>query len=292
MYRSFMGGMFGGFMEDMLRHIDARKKAEKKAQAGITLVDGLEGIPRLGIPHKYHDILISDEGYFSGHTEDIMTIYDKEGKFLFDCHGVAYLNYGMFLVGLRPEKMPAGKSENEFGYALYDGDKKLTDYIFRTTGWSDCKFNEEGFAVASLFGGFSRKAVINRAGEILLSNKDFSSDYFHVKGVVCSCGGTYTNLLTRETICEKKYSSDKEISTDDFLFVEVDKNCVYQIRKSTGEFIVHGEIPKKEEPKKADPPKPKEPEPPRITAGRNDDCPFCLEKGVKIKFKKCKEHFN
>ena len=121
MYRSFMGGMFGGLMESMFRDMDARKKRERKVLAGITKDDnGFEGLPRLNIPHKYYDILISDEGYFSGHIEDTMTIYDKEGKFLFEGHGVMYLGYGMFLVGLRPEKMPAGKSMNEFAVELLD----------------------------------------------------------------------------------------------------------------------------------------------------------------------------
>jgi len=248
--RSFMGSMFGGFMENMFRHMDARRKAEKKAQAGITLVDGLEGIPRLNIPHKYYEILISDEGYFSGHTGDTMTIYDKEGKFLFECHGVEHLGYGMFLVGQKPEKMPAGKSMNEFGYALYDGDKKITDSIFRTTGWNDNKFTKEGFGVLTLFEGWNKKVVVNKIGEIIVSNDKYS-EYIYLKGVICSSGTKYTNLLTREIICEKGYSSNKEISTNDLLFIEVHKNCVYQINKTTGEFIVHGEIPKKEEPRPA-----------------------------------------
>jgi len=297
MYRGFMGGFAGAFFESMFRHMDARRKAERKAQAGITLVDGLEGIPRLGIPHKYYDILIGDEGYFSGHIEDTMTIYDKEGKFMFECHGAEYLGQGMFLVGRRelllPEKASGREESEKLRYALYDGDKKLTENVFRTTGWNDSKFNKEGFAVLTLFEGWSKKVVVNKTGEILFqSEKDYSSDYIYLKGVVCSHDKKYINLLTGETICEKKYSSDKEISTNDLLFVEVDKNCVYQINKSTGEFIVHGEIPKPEVVVKPEPPKPREPEPPRITAGRNDDCPFCLEKGIKIKFKKCKEHFN
>jgi hypothetical protein len=288
-----MGGMFGGFMEDMFRHMDARRKAEKKAQAGVTLVDGLEGIPRLNIPHKYYDILISDEGYFSGHTEDAMTIYDKEGKILFDCHGVEYLGYGMFLVGRKPESVPTGKQSDKFGYALYDGDKKITDQIFKTTGWNDSKFNKEGFAILTLFEGWSKKVVVNKSGEILISSKDYSSDYIYLKGIICLSDKKYINLLTGETICEKQYSSDKEISTNDLLFVEVDKNCVYQINKSTGEFIVHGEIPKKEEPKPAPVKYPEKPAEPKIKVPqRNDECPFCRENGIVVKFKKCKIHFN
>lgn len=283
MYQSFMGGMFGGFMEDMFRHMDARKKAEKKAQAGITLVDGLEGLPRLNIPHKYYDILISDEGYFSGHIEDTMTIYDKEGKFLFEGHGVAYLGYGMFLVGLRPEKIPAGKSINEFGYALYDGDKKMTDSIFRTTGWNDCKFNKEGFAKLKTFEGW-KEVVVDRSGEILVQEDSMSSRYISISGVVCSVYKGYINLLTGEMICEKKWGSSKELSTDDILFVEMDKNCIYQINKSTGEFIVHGEIPKKEEPKPAPSKYPEKPAEPKIKVpNRNDPC-FC---GSGKKYKHC-----
>lgn len=286
-----MGGMFGGFMEEMFRHMDARRKAEKKAEAGITLVDGMEGIPRLNIPHKYHDILISDEGYFSGHINDTMTIYNKEGKFLFECHGVEYLGYGMFLVGRKPESVPNGKQPDKFGYALYNDNKKITDPIFRTTGWQDSKFHKEGFAILTLFEGWSKKVVVNKAGEILVTGSEHSSDYIYLKGIICSSGKKYINLLTGETICEKKYSSDKEMSTDDLLFVEVDKNCIYQINKTNGEFIVHGEIPKKEEPK---PPVKYTPEPPKPkikVPNRNDSCHCgsgkkykhcCLDKKVEL----------
>lgn len=290
MYQSFMGGMFGGFMEDMLRHMDARKKAERKAQAGITLIDGLEGIERLGIPHKYHNILISDEGYYSGHIDDVMTIYDKDGKLLFECHGVEHLGYGMFLVGLRPDKIAAGKSMNEFGYALYNGDKKITEPIFRTSGWNDYKFNKEGFSKLRTLEGFNGDVVVDRNGKILIK-EDSLCRYITISGVICSVYKGYINLLTGEMICEKKWGSSKELSTNDIMFVEVDKNCVYQINKTSGEFIVHGEIPKKEEPRPAPVHTPKLQEPKIKVPNRNDPCHCgsgkkykhcCLDKAVEI----------
>ncbi len=144
----------------------------------------------------------------------------------------------------------------------------MTDPIFKPSGMSEC-FNEFGYAVVGCFGDWTKTFVIKKSGEIILTSDSYS-DTPNLKGVICSIKYDYTNLLTGEHICTRDYSST--IETDEFIFAKVDKNCVYQISKNTGDFIVHGVIPVKEEPKKIEPVIVKKTEPLPKKQNRNEIC--------------------
>ncbi len=171
-------------------------------------------------------------------------------------------------------------SKNEESYSLYNEDKKLTESIFKSYGMCEY-FNEFGFTVVSMFGKYSC-AVINKAGDIIIET-DSMMDNIYLQGVVCSSGRSYVNLLTGNVICEKGYDS---MNTDEFLFIKVETNCIYQISKKTGDFIVHGEVKKVEEPKVVNTQSiivKKNTEPSPKIQGRNELC-NC---GSNKKFKNC-----
>ena len=275
-----------GMMHQMLAHIDASQKQRIRQEAGITEINGFEGIERLNIPHKYDRVQIGVDQYFFCTLNDTVSVYDSTGKFLFECNKLVYYGQGMFFVGRKKAVTIIGKERaDEFGYALYHNETKLTEPIFRPHGMSK-KFNEFGFSIANLFGRYN-SVVINKSGEILLEVDSWDTPYLH--GVVCSDKNISINLLSGNVICKKGYDT---IYTDEFLFIKTDSNCVYQITKATGEFTVHGEL-KVEEPK--EPAKPieypiiKNAEPAK-KIGRNELCPECEKEGTKMKFKKCKKH--
>lgn len=248
-YTSYLRGFGGDFFSAMFAEMDARKKQLRKEELGITSVGGYEGIPRLNIPHKYHQIGIGGK-YFTckGGTT---TIYNMDGKFILECEEFTYLKEGMFLVGKAIHKKPDPKQKGiserpNYAYALYNEENRLTEYIFKPYGMSE-HFNEFGFIIVGLFGEFWKKAVINKLGEIVFESD--SSESIYLRGIICSLKDKYINLLTGKLICEGGYHS---LSTDEFLFQQTEPNCVYQISKNTGDFIIHGvSKPPKEEPKKA-----------------------------------------
>ena len=252
MYANYLRGFGGDFFSTMFAQMDAHNKQRKKDELGITLIGGYEGIPRLNIPHKYHKIGVGGK-YFTCEGDKTTTIYNLDGKFILECEKFTYLKGGMFLVGIPVHKKPDPKQKGvyeqpDYTYALYNEDKKLTDFVFKPYGMEK-HFNEYGFLVVGIFGDFWKKAVINNLGDILFESDSSDSIYLH--GVICSIKNKYINLLTGNVICEGGYDT---ISTDDFIFSKIEQNCVYQISIKTGDFMVHG-IPKppKEEPKKAEP---------------------------------------
>lgn len=270
---------------NLFRVMDEDNKQRKREEAGIAIVNGLFGIARLNIPHEYEWIEIGDDGYFFCRLDDVLAVYNSDGKFLFECTKADYCKQGMFLVGRKKQVVVIGKEDHDdFGYALYHEDKQLSEPIFRHRGMSG-SFNKFGFCVVGIYKKYS-SAIINKAGDILLGAGDF--DYLYINGVIGTDKKNYVNLLTGDVICEKGYSST--LDTDDFMFVKEDSNCVYQMNKNTGEFIIHGEKKKPEPPIVIEPklPQPK-PEPVK-KIGRNELCPECEKEGVKIKFKKCDKH--
>lgn len=234
-------------MRQMLAHIDASNKQRARENAGIAEVNGFDGVERLSIPHKYDRIELGVDGYFLCALNDTVSVYDKDGKFLFECNKLAYYKQGMFFVGNKKQVIIVGKERaDEFGYALYHNETKLTEPIFKPSGWNR-NFNEFGFAITGMFGKYSN-AIINKSGEILLITEDFDHPYLH--GVVCCLKDNYINLLSGDVICEKGYSST--LSTKEFIFVQIDSNCVFQINITNGEFTIHGEL-KIEPPKEQNP---------------------------------------
>lgn len=274
MYRQFLGGIGLDGLFAMMDEINEKRKLE---EAGITIIDGLYGLPRLNIPHKYHDIKLGIDGYIYGLLNGLTSAYDSTGKFLFECTHVRYYNYGMFLVGRKKEGVIKKGESDEFGYSLYHNELKLTEPIFRPTGMSE-RFNEFGFAVVGIFDKSYSTKIINKAGEIVFEPKSYHSPYLH--GVVCSSNQEYTNLLTGETIC-KGYET---MYIKGMHFVKVDINCVYQINLTTGEYIVHGELKPKVEPKPASPAPVKKEEPPKVKLPNRNDVCLC---GSGKKYKYC-----
>jgi hypothetical protein len=270
-YFEYIQGFLGGGMENLLAQMDAHNKARRKADAGITRIDGFEGIERLNIPHKYDSIEIK-HGYFYCYLDDTTTIYKSDGKFLFECLHVNCLNQGMFLVA----KEPMSKERSSFKHALYNEDEQLTDFIFRHKGGLDSGFNKFGFAMAGLYDNFFKSVIINKSGEIV-----YEGDEVYLFDVIASTKEGYINLLTGNVICKKDYNSS--IFTVEFMFVQTEPNCVYQINRSTGDFIIHGEEKKKEEPKEPEPTSVKQIEEKIKTPQRNEPC-SC---GSGKKFKKC-----
>lgn len=279
-YLKVLGGG-GDFFSGIFAQMDARKKQEQREAEGITSIGRFDGIERLNIPHKYDSIQAGGR-YFSCFLGDTKTIYNKEGKLLFECTDFKYYKDGMFLVGNKPEVTiidKYGERTANFGYALYKEGEKLTEPIFKPYGMSE-KFNEFGFVVIEFFGEFYRSCVINKSGEIVYKADSYDHPYLY--GVVCYNKDTYTNLLTGNVICKKYYNST--LDTDEFMFIQVDKNCIYQVSKKTGEFIIHGIAPiPKEEPKKIEKPIYKNVEPQPKQQGRNEIC-NC---GSGKKFKHC-----
>lgn len=278
MYPNYLGE---NFLSTLFAQIDARKKQQLKDQAGITSIGGYEGIERLNIPHKYDRINVGGK-YFSCICGYRTTIYNIEGKFILEADQVEYLKDGMFLVGnavlKEADKKGFVPDRQDYAYALYNENHKLTEDIFKPYGMEK-GFNEYGFLIVGIFGVFWKKAVINKTGDILFESDGSDSIYLH--GVICSIKKKYINLLTGNVICEGGYDT---ISTDDFIFSKIEQNCVYQISIKTGDYIIHGIPPKpKEDPKKVERPVPAkkiEPEPKRR---RNDLC-HC---GSGKKFKHC-----
>ena len=266
--------MYGyGLLENIFSHMDHLQKMKAKKDAGVTSVNGYEGIERLNIPYKYDSIGVGGR-YFSCRLDDTVTLYNTEGKFLFECTDYTYCKEGMFLVGNRYDN----EAKKEFGYALYNEEKRLTDPMFSRYGMSDA-FNSFGFKIAGIFESFRKTVVINKSGKIILEMDNFDSPYLY--GVVCLDGKNYINLLTGETICEKGYRGS--LDTDEFKFVQVESNCVYQINKNTGEYIIYGVPKPKEEPKAPIPIVKKVIEPQPKKQGRNELC-NC---GSGKKFKNC-----
>ncbi len=257
--------------------LEINRKKRLREEAGITYIDGFQGIERIGIPHKYEHIEIGGK-YFTCTLDDRKTVYTADGEFLFECTDFKYYKEGMFLVGNKKEVRIIGKDSDEFGYALYNQGDKLTEAIFKPY-WISERFNESGFAVVHIFGQLMASAIINKLGEVVFKASSLRSAYLN--GVICSHDNKIINLLTGNVICKDGYGAG--MKTDEFMFVQVDSNCIYQINKDNGEFIVHGVEKIVEEPikferhiKKGDEPKPKK-------QSRNEQC-AC---GSGKKFKNC-----
>ncbi len=248
-----------------------------REEVGITNINGFEGIEGV-IPHQYSRIEIGGK-YLTCHSLDKKTVYTKGGKLLFGCTDFKYYNEGMFLVGNKIETViVSGKRNDEFGYALYNEENKQTEAIFKPYGWSE-KFNESGFLLVNIFGEFKNSSIINKSGDIVFQSDSYDSPY--LKGVICIHNNKIINLLTGNVICKKSYGSGMD--TDEFMFVQVDSNCIYQINKSNGEFIIHGVEKKVEEPKKIEHPIKIAAEPQPKKQSRNEQC-AC---GSGNKFKNC-----
>lgn len=231
-----------GMMHFLIGHISEQRKLDLKASKGITDINGFEGLSDIGIPHRYRVIEVFYE-YFVCYLHGNITLYDNAGKHLFDCVKFNYLKEGMFLVGKNISK-PVDEDKEKIAYSLHNCTEFLTNYIF-DSGRMGCYFNKEGFCVLRLKDKWN-DVVINKQGSVLLES-DSGVSHFYLSGVICKKNDTYINLLTQTVIC-KRYS-DQPLETSEYLFVKTDKNCIYQISKITGEFIMHGNPPK-EEPKK------------------------------------------
>ncbi len=275
---NYIGGYGIPSLESIVSMIGVSQKKRQREEFGITSINGFEGIERLGIPHKYMHIEIGGK-YLTCLLNDKKTVYTTEGACLFECTDFRYYKQGMFLVGKgKDANKKTGEISDDFGYALYNEGNKITEPIFKPCGILE-SFNESGFTIVGLFGKWRSNVVINKLGEIAFQSDSFDSPY--LKGIICQHGNEIINLLTGNVICKKTYSSGMD--THEFMFVQVDSNCIYQINKNNGDFIIHGEIKKVEEPKvvipkAAEPTKPKEPE-----QRRNDQC-NC---GSGKKFKNC-----
>lgn len=267
------------FFEYLLHDIEDRKKQERKTAAGITTVHSFEGCERLNIPHKYHTIEIGTDEYYFCILNETVSVYNKEGKFCFECNKLQYCKQGRFLVGKKkPIVILGSKEEKEFGYALYHDDQKLTEPIFRATTWDE-KFNLSGFGIFR-FHAKDGSCVMDKQGKILLQTESYTSLYLYE--AICLYSKHYINLFTGETICKKGYSFT--MSTKELLFVQVDTNCIFQINIFKGDYIIHGELPAE----KAPTPPYKAPvvrntEPKAQTPHRNDPCPC----GSSKKYKNC-----
>ncbi len=263
----------------ILNIIEAGRIKRLREEAGITSVGGYQGIEKIGIPHKYDHIEIGGK-YLTCILEDRKTVYTREGKLLFECSDFKYYKQEMFLVGNKKDtKKIKGNVSDDFGYALYNNDTKLTEPIFKPYGMSH-DFNESGFVAVGILGNFGKQVVINKSGDIVLESKS-SFDCLYLKGIICINNRDYINLLTGNIICEKGYGSGME--TADFMFVQVDSNCVYQINKNNGDFIIHGAEKVVEKPKAIAPKAILPPEPTVPKQRRNDLC-SC---GSGKKFKNC-----
>jgi hypothetical protein len=315
MYESYGRGLFGGGMfENLLHDLGRFQNQKRKEEAGVTVEDGFEGVPRLGIPNKFNSIQFGKDDYIyglvvvgydrydPGRTIYHRTVYDKTGKLLFVCDDCKYLEQGMFLVGKKKEVVVVGsKDEKEYGYALYNESEKLTEPIFRPHGMSE-KFNSCGFIMVNAFGAWSKEYVLDKTGKIIYT-KENSIDSIYIYEAILLTKKGFINLWTGEVICEKDYSGyNSRIDTKDHFFVKVDENCVYQINRKTCQVIIHGErTPAPAPPPPPDPEKVKRDNERKAeekrkrdllaNAGRNDDCPICFEGGITIKFKKCRKHY-
>ena len=223
----------------LFAHIDAANNTKKKIEFGITVSNEYEGIERLNIPHKFDSIDIHEQ-YLSCHLDNTISVYDTGGLFLFECTKFKYYKHGMFLVGNKFDN----EEQEEFGYSVYKGNKKLTDAIYRPYGMSE-NFNDSGFAIVGIFGKSMETVVIDVSGQIRLTLDYFDHSYLY--GVICTTRDGYINLLTGNVICKKGYNSN--LTTGELMFDQVHSNCVYQINQKTGDFIIHGIPPKIEEPK-------------------------------------------
>ncbi len=279
--KDYIGGYIGDSgmpsLTAIASMISGHRTKRLRDEAGITSINGFEGIERLGIPHEYTHIEIGGK-YFTCLSSDKKTIYTKEGKLLFRCTDYRYYKQGMFLVGNSKDMTDADYDiSNDFGYALYNEENKLTDQIFRPHGMSE-HFNESGFVILSVYGKFSEKVIVNKSGDIVFQSNSFKSPY--LKGIIVVQDDVYTNLLTGNVICKRSYATPMD--TNEFTFVQVDSNCIYQININNGDFIIHGEEKKVEEPKKVEPVAKTE-EPKKIEQRRNDQC-AC---GSGKKYKNC-----
>jgi hypothetical protein len=238
-YDKLLGGGAENIMMQWVSIVEQGKKERAKEAFGITTVDGKEGIERLSIPYDFYDISLKAGYIYCLYSKnDKTSVYNFEGKLLFTADKIEYIGKDRFLISNMVSK---GETEEESGCSLYDNEgNKLTEEIFRPV--FDTKFNDKGFAVIGLYkkyGGY----VIDLNGNILLETDNFEHPYIY--GVIGSTNKGYFNLLDGSYICEKGYSS--VLSTDEFKFIQVELNCIYQINKNTGEYTVWGEKKKVEE---------------------------------------------
>lgn len=227
-----MRGIFGDiYLDAFFGAISDNQKAYKlkkmREDNEITVKDGYDGVERLNIPHIYTSITVSNGFLYCIDKKGLTNVYNDLGVTLFIAENFYYCGRfsgdGMFLVEDLKYK----------GYALLKGSEVLTDYIFKP--YRQEKFNEHGFMlVHDIFETWS-SSVINLSGEIIYEGKRFQSPYIY--GVILSDEKGYFNLLTQEYICTKGYHS---LSTDDFIFNNTERNCVYQINKNDGTFVIHG----------------------------------------------------
>lgn len=275
-YNQFFNMLGIPSMEAMLRMMDEDNKKKRKAEFGITRnEERFEGCERLNIPHKYDNIEIGNKNLYAV-LDGITTVYSIDGKFLFEGSKIKDYKMGMFLVGKQVEEKSKGRdgkvyTHEKTAYALFEGETQKTDFDFEPKHWGEA-FNENGFAVIGDFHTFSTDFVINREGDIIY--KVNRSDYGSLMGVLFMDGNKTINLLTGQVICEKEYSSNSLMEIKECIFVSVNKNCVFQISKHTGDYIIHGEAPQPKEEKtvaqaikKATKTEPKE-----KPQGRNDIC--------------------
>lgn len=282
MYTEFMKSFSGAdFFRGLISQMEAEKQKRIKDEIGITVIGRYEGIERLKIPHKYDTIGVGSK-YFTCCAGSQTTIYNSEGKFILEADKVLYLKKGMFLAGnavwKKVDKKGPVPDHADYAYALYEEEKQLTDFVFKPYGMTQ-HFNEFGFMIVGMFGDSWKKAVINKSGDIVFE-LDSILDSPYLNGVICSIKKKYINLLTGNVICEGGYDT---IHTDDFIFSKTEQNCVYQISKKNGDYIIHGTPKPPPEPKPAPEPVVKK----KIESGpkrrRNEPC-HC---GSGKKFKNC-----
>lgn len=219
---------FFGLAMGLVSEIENKKRRE---QFGITNENGYDGVTRFNIPHIYSHIEVKNM-YYCQDSNLAITCYDLTGKKMFTSGSIEYLKHDMFLV----QEVNNDKPKDEWGYALYENDTKLTDFIFRTA--FSQSFNDCGFALLKLKDFMGNEVVVNRKGDILFENEKYF-DRLYLKGVLLKTKETYINLLTNKVICNWKWRVE-QIDNGECLFVKTEETCVYQINIETGDYIIHG----------------------------------------------------
>ncbi len=271
---------FGNFFSQIMAESQRFREERRDKNAGIIQNENLLfGVPEKNIDTKYYQLNFL--GYYVGviiiedknGTITKRHVYDKTGKFLFECKTFNYLGHDIFLVISKIDD----KSSTQFG-SLYKNNIKMTDEYFSMRFGSS--FKNRDICVLGTNSKSERECVVNKECEIVYNNKNRGLSSIYIDGNIIKCDNEYINSFTGETICEG-YSS---IKTDKLKFVESGNN-VFKINKETCEFEMYGPpIIEKEEEKPVISKKKVRPEtkPKTKKLNRNDLC--SCESGLKYKF--------
>jgi len=242
--------MFGrggfDFFDMLFSSMAAAEKEREREKWGITNINGYDGVTKVGIPHIYEKISITNQMFYCK-KEGLTTVYDYAGNKLFTSRDILSLGHDRYLVEIIDEEIV----KEDWGYALFKNGIKLTDDIFKPKGRFNEKFNEQGYYIVELCDTEKTLAIINRDGDIVYEYepKYWHSHYTTLYGVILKTDKGYLSLLTKTYICGEPYRSGDVMDNNECLFVKTEENCIYQISMNNGEFIIHGKPKEKEKPK-------------------------------------------